>query len=203
MDEQQTIRLAQKGDLAAFNRLVLAYQGLAFNVAYRIIGDTEGASDACQEAFISAFKNLKAYRGGVFKSWLMRIVTNSSYDQMRYKMRRPAASLENSAEDPYDSLQLVSKDESPEEHALRRELSRALQDCIERLPGEYRPALVLCDVQDFSYEEIAEITGVSLGTVKSRLSRARSRMRDCLSLKGELLPQYLRLTNRADRSEEF
>ncbi|MFQ5612959.1 MAG: sigma-70 family RNA polymerase sigma factor [Anaerolineae bacterium] len=193
MDELQAIKAAQQGDLAAFNRLVLAYQNLAFNVAFRLMSDADGAADACQEAFIKAFKAINQYRGGSFKTWLMRIVTNTCYDQMRYRQRRPASSLEETMENPDYQVKLVNGRERPEEYALRQELNGLLQTAIDSLPDDQRTVLVLSDVQGFSYQEIAEITGEALGTVKSRLSRARRKMRDYLVQQEELLPAQYRL----------
>ena len=196
MDETQAIQAAQEGDLAAFNRLVMAYQGLAYNVAFRIVGDADASADACQEAFISAFKGIQKFRGGSFKSWIMRIVTNACYDQLRYKGRRPADSLEAVAEDSENSPRLINGRERPEEYALRNELNELIQQGIGSLPPDQRTVLVLSDVQGFAYQEIADITGVSLGTVKSRLSRARSKLRDYLVEYQELLPAQYRLGSR-------
>jgi len=195
MDESQAIQAAQKGDLAAFNRLVMSHQGVAYNVAYRILGDADAAADACQEAFLSAFKGIGKFRGGSFRSWILRIVTNACYDQLRYQRRRPANSLEEVSENPNYSPHLVNGRERPEEYALRQELSQVIQVGIETLPPDQRTVLVLSDVQGFSYQEIAEITGVSLGTVKSRLSRARAKLRDYLVARQELLPTRYRLTS--------
>lgn len=195
MDESQAIQAAQKGDLASFNRLVMAYQGMAYNVAFRIVGDADAAADACQEAFISAYKGIRKFRGGSFKSWILRIVTNACYDQLRYKGRRPANSLEEVAENPDYSPRLVNGRERPEDYALRQELNDVLQEGIKSLPADQRTVLVLSDVQGFAYQEIADITGVSLGTVKSRLSRARTKLRDYLVAHQELLPSQYRLSS--------
>ena len=193
MDEAQAIRAAQQGELAAFNRLVLAYQNLAYNVAYRILGDGDAAADVCQDAFLSAFKGIKRFRGGSFKSWMLRIVTNACYDHLRYQARRPATSLEGMSEDPDYAPGLVSDQEAPEDYALRRELSNIIQQGIQTLAPDQRMAVVLSDVQGFSYQEIADMTGVAVGTVKSRLSRARARLRDLLMDHQELLPARFRL----------
>jgi RNA polymerase sigma-70 factor (ECF subfamily) len=193
MDEAQIIQQAQQGSIAAFNRLVMTYQGMAYNVAYRVIGTQEGAADACQDAFLKAFKSMRQYRGGSFKSWLMRIITNTCYDQLRYKKRRPSDSLEalmeNSGAEP---VSMTSSTERPEDNVMRRELNDMLQQGINQLPEDQRIVLILNDVQDFSYQEISEITGQPLGTVKSRLSRARGRLRDFLR-EQELLPGQYRL----------
>jgi RNA polymerase sigma-70 factor (ECF subfamily) len=193
MDEAQSIQQAQQGSIAAFNRLVMAYQGTAYNVAYRVMGDADAAADACQDAFIKAYKALGQFRGGSFKSWLMRIVTNTCYDQLRYKSRRPANSLEDITDTPGpDSPKLVNGAERPEEWVLRGELAHMLQQGINLLPEDQRVVLVLNDIQGFSYQEIAAIIEQPLGTVKSRLSRARQRLRDFLQQQ-ELLPGQYRL----------
>jgi RNA polymerase sigma-70 factor (ECF subfamily) len=198
MDEPALIHEAQRGDLNAFNRLVMEYQSIVFNVAYRIMGDGDSAGDAAQEAFISAYKNLHGYRGGSFKGWLLRIVTNACYDELRRRKRRPAASLEalavvETGPDAEGDAQLSSDIESPEHHAERAELGGAIQGCLDDLPDDQRLAVVLCDIQEMDYSEIAAIMGTALGTVKSRIARARLKLRDCLHHHPELLPASYRL----------
>jgi len=196
MGEKALIDAARRGGVGSFNQLVLNYQSMAYNLAYRILGNRDAAADATQDAFLSAFKAIGKFRGGSFKAWLLRIVTNACYDQLRFKQRRPAVSLDallvlESA--PVQSL--TDPGESPEEYAVRQELNKAIQVGIGTLPSEQRIALVLSDVQGLSYQEIAEVTGASLGTVKSRLSRARSKLRDFLLEQRELLPSQYRLKN--------
>ncbi len=198
MDEPALISDAQHGDLEAFNRLVLAYQAQVYNLAYRIMGEGEAAADATQEAFISAYKHINYYRGGSFRAWLLRIVTNACYDELRRRKRRPVASLEAlsvAPEGPEAEAEaaLTAHEESPAEHAERRELALAIQGCLSALPAEMRVVAVLADVQGLDYAEIAATTGLALGTVKSRLSRARARLRDCLQGARELLPAVYRL----------
>lgn len=193
MDEQALIRAARKGDLAAFNKLVLSYQSLAYNLSYRILGNSEAAADATQDAFVKAFRNLKQYRGGSFKAWLLRIVTNVCYDQLRSLQRRPTNSLDDMLVDPDHAGQLTDHGERPTEYALRQELAHVLQQGIEQLPAEQRMVLILSDVEGLSYEEISQVMATSLGTVKSRLSRARAKMRDYLQERQELLPSRYRL----------
>jgi RNA polymerase sigma-70 factor (ECF subfamily) len=196
MDEKALIDAARQGDVGSFNRLVLSYQSMVYNLAYRILGDRHAASDATQDALISAFKAIGKFRGGSFKSWLLRIVTNACYDQLRRKQRRPTASLDALLVlDPAPVQSFTTAQESPEEHAMRQELSKVIQVGIGTLPSEQRVTLVLSDIQGFSYQEIAEITDVALGTVKSRLSRARGKLRDFLLEQGELLPSRYRLKN--------
>jgi RNA polymerase sigma-70 factor (ECF subfamily) len=195
-DEQTLIHAAQRGELDAFNELVLRYQNQVFNVAYRIMGDSASASDATQEAFISAYKAINSYRGGSFKGWLMRIVTNACYDELRRRQRRPTSSLDALyVTDAAPAENLMNEAEEPEAYAQRQDLNKALHAGLQTLPPEQRTALVLSDIQGYSYQEIADISDVSLGTVKSRISRARAKMRDFMLQQGELLPNMYRLQN--------
>lgn len=200
VDEERMIELAQQGDLTAFNRLVLAYQGPVYNVALRVLGDPAGAEDAAQEAFISAYQAIGKFRGGSFKAWLMRIVTNACYDELRRQKRRPQTPLEelNPLDDPQevDSAGVLEADvEGPEEAADRAELAAAIRGCLQGLPLEFRMVAILVDVQGYNYKEAAQAIKKPLGTVKSRLARARERLQECLSAYWELLPADLRLEN--------
>jgi RNA polymerase sigma-70 factor (ECF subfamily) len=196
MDEIRIIKEAQKGSLAAFNQLIMAYQGTAYNVAYRVIGNSEAAADACQDAFLKAYRAIQQYQGGSFKGWLLRIVTNTCYDHIRYKSRRPATSLEDLTENPDDHAEtLISEEERPEDQVLRGELNDLIQLGINQLPEDQRIVLVLSDVQGLAYQEIAEIIDQPLGTIKSRLSRGRQRLRDFLLTQQELLPSQYRLSH--------
>jgi len=192
-DKASLIADAQKGKVDAFNELVLAYQHQVYNLAYRIIGDPASAADATQDAFISAYQSLSRFRGGSFKSYLLRIVTNRCYDELRRRKRRPVTSFEDVEIDEDANPMLVNGGENPEEYAERQEMADVIQAGIETLPPDQRVALVLSDVQGMSYQEIAEVTEVALGTVKSRLARARSKLRDYLRDSGELLPPRYRL----------
>ena len=202
MDEVGLIQAAQQGDLTAFNRLVLAYQDLVYNQAYRMMGETEAADDATQDAFISAYKHIRSYRGGSFKSWLLRIVTNACYDELRRRKRRPTQPLESLDPENNEEMEsarwMVDPGESPEEALERVELDRALQHCLDGLPDDFRTIVVLVDIQGMDYTEAAEVIKTPLGTVKSRLARARLRMRDCLQGVWELLPAAFRLVEERD-----
>ncbi len=191
MTEAETIKAAQNGNLAAFNRLVMTYQGLAFNVAARVMGDADAAADATQDAFIKAFKAIKQYRGGSFKSWLMRIVSNTCYDRLRYEQRRPHEPLEPEDGESDHAPHLLDPADPPETQVEQHEMAQMIQHAINQLPPDQRLILVLSDVEGFSYQEIAETTNLALGTVKSRLSRARTRLRDILRGQ-ELLPAQYR-----------
>lgn len=199
MNEIALIHSAQEGDVEAFNELVLIYQDLAYSVAYRIMRD-EIAADITQNAFISAFQKLEQFQGGNFKAWMMRIVTNACYDELRRQKRRPTSSLDDMQDDT-DGLDLVdeahvsfmSQTDNPETAVQRNELQAMIEACIEALNDHHRIVIVLADVEQYSYEEVADIAHISLGTVKSRLSRARANLRDCLRNKEELLPDQYRL----------
>jgi RNA polymerase sigma-70 factor (ECF subfamily) len=200
MDPQALIAAARRGDVQAFNQLILTYQGMAYNLAYRILGDGEAAADVTQEAFLKAFQNLRGYRGGSFRAWLLRIVTNACYDYLRSRQRRPSDSLEALLEEsPDHSLLMREEGESPDDYVLRAELSDVIQAGIATLPPDQRTVLVLSDILGFSYQEIAEIASLNLGTVKSRLSRARERLRTFLLEHEELLPAPYRLGSEQGR----
>jgi RNA polymerase sigma-70 factor, ECF subfamily len=195
MDEAALITAAQQGDIAAFNNLVLTYQDLVYNQAYRMMGEPEYAADATQEAFISAYRNLRSYRGGSFRAWLLRIVTNACYDELRRRQRRPTTSLEpidDVGEEIESPHWLADPGETPEDSLERAELGTAIQNCLDDLPLDFRSAVILVDIQGMDYSEAAQAVGKPVGTIKSRLARARSRLRDCLQGFGELLPAVFR-----------
>lgn len=150
-----------------------------------------------QEAFISAYKALNRFDGSNFKAWLLRIATNACYDELRRYKRRPQSSLDDLTSENESFAFLRSPEEGPEQHQQRVELVRAIENCLQGLPDDQRITAVLCDVEGYDYSEIASITKTSLGTVKSRMSRARSKLRDCLQGFGELLPRQYRLDNNA------
>lgn len=196
MDESSLIQSAQGGDLDSFNSLVLHYQDALFNTALRILGDEDLAADATQEAFISAFRGLKSFRGGSFKAWLMRTVTNACYDELRRQKRRPTTPLEPETGDgdEVDSARwLADPGMTPAERAEADELEHAIQHCLEALPTDFRAVVVLADIQGLDYTEVAAASRVPLGTIKSRLARARLRLRECLRGFEELLPSAFRL----------
>ncbi len=201
MDEAALIRLARQGDLDAFNRLVLAYQDMVFNQAIRMINEPDMAEDAAQDAFIIAYRKLHTYHGGSFKAWLLRIVTNLCYDELRRRKRRPTTPLEpvDQDDEEIESPRWISDDsESPEDAAVRAELGRALQACLDELPADFRAIVTLVDIQGLDYSEAAQAIGSPLGTVKSRLARARTRLRDCLQGFWELLPPSFRLEQESE-----
>ena len=196
MDELALIQTAQHGDLDSFNTLVLHYQDMVFHTALRILGDEDLAADASQEAFISAFRSINSFRGGSFKAWLMRTVTNACYDELRRQKRRPTTPLEPDTPDgeEMDSPRwLADTNMTPAEKSEADELEHAIQHCLDALPTEFRTVVVLADIQGMDYSEVAISVRVPLGTIKSRLARARLRLRECLRGYEELLPSSFRL----------
>jgi RNA polymerase sigma factor (sigma-70 family) len=194
-DENQLIAKSKRGDVNSFNVLVLRYQDYIYSVTYRIMGEGEGAADAAQETFLTAYRKLTSFRGGNFKAWLARIATNACYDELRKQKRRPQDYLEEMpGSEMYDEPPVAADAPNPEQEAQRADLNRALQACISGLSIDQRMVLVLSDVEGLSYQEVADNVGAELGTVKSRLSRARLAMRRCLQSVQELLPGEYRLT---------
>lgn len=200
---EHALKAAQRGEVAAFNTLVEAYQRQVFNICYRTLGNIEDAADATQEALLSAYRGLKTFNGPAagLRSWLLRIAVNQCYDQLRRQRRRPVDSLDAPGPRELDqdigaAERVVDPSPGPEQSSLSAETARQVQDAIDRLPADQRLTVVLCDVQGLSYDEAARIMSVELGTVKSRLSRARSQLRVMLVEKGELPTGVARLQER-------
>jgi|TARA_B100000959_G_scaffold287489_1_gene372774 RNA polymerase sigma-70 factor (ECF subfamily) len=190
-DEQRLIQLTRDGDYDAFNRLVIEYQDAVFAVVLRTVRNRAAAEDITQDAFISAFRKISSYRGGIFRAWLFRIAKNSSLDYLRKVARRSEKSID---EDIVYFAEIVKDDtQDPVADALNSELARLIEHCMGSLSEDHRFAMVMIDVEGYQYDEAAESARVSIGTVKSRLNRARARMRDCVQQEPELLPTSLRL----------
>jgi RNA polymerase sigma-70 factor (ECF subfamily) len=185
-EEARYIDAARRGDLPAFNWLVLRYQTRVYNLCLRMLSDPDAAADATQETFISAYKAIGRFKGGMFRSWVLRIASNACLDMLRSQRRHPTMSLDSAPpgqdEEEVEPLQVADLDNSvnPEASALNQEVAQAIQDALGALPDDQRIAIVLVDVQGLSYEEAAEITASNLGTIKSRINRARTRLRDTL-----------------------
>ena len=174
------MRRAQDGDLTAFNELVTRHERAVFSVAMRLLRDIALAEDATQDAFVRAWSALDSFRGGLVRPWLLRIATNRSYDMLRSQNRRPARSLDAELFESEPEWTTQASHEAPEAFASRSELAGLLETALANLPEDQRVAIVLSDVQGYPYDEIAHITGVAVGTVKSRISRGRSALRDTL-----------------------
>ncbi len=189
MSEDAWVAAARRGDLEAFNRLVLAHQDQAYRVAYRLLGDPDAAADATQDAFLKAYRHIGRFKDGSFRAWLLRIVTNTCYDYLRRRRRRPTVSLDASLEaDGPGEASAWLRDEHPSRdpagYAERRALAAAIERCLDDLPPDFRAVAVLVDVEGLDYATAAQALGLPVGTVKSRLARARRRLRDCLRAAG-------------------
>ena len=183
-DEAAVIARAAGGDRTAFAQLMEHYQSACYGLAWRLLGDADQAADATQEAFIHAYRAMKSYRGGVFRSWLLRITANASYDILRRQQRRPAGPLPD-PDDGAPELPDVAA-VNPVAEATKSELYRHLERALQRLPPDQRTAIVLCDVYGMDYNEVAAMTDSALGTVKSRIHRGRLRLRELLAEHREL-----------------
>lgn len=182
--------------MEAFNALALSHQDMLYRVALRIVHDECIAEDALQEAMIHAFRHIRSFRGGNFKSWLARVTVNASYDELRRGKRHLGLPLEQFTS---EGEQIESPDwmrdtgPGPEERAETSELRRALNQCIRSLVPDYRLMVILVDMEGMSYEEAAQVARVPVGTVKSRLARARMQIRKSLQSYRSLLPAFYQL----------
>jgi RNA polymerase sigma-70 factor (ECF subfamily) len=189
----------RSGSSYCYNCIIESYQAQAYNLARRLLNDWALAEDAVQESFVSGYRAFSQFRGENLKAWVMRIVANTCRDMLRSRRARPTVSLDpnpTDADDPRPSaVDLPSSEESPEDFAERNELRRTIEQGLASLSEERRLTVLLVDVQGMSYEEVAQIMDCSLGTVKSRISRARAELRDFLRGTGELLPSQFRQNN--------
>jgi RNA polymerase sigma-70 factor, ECF subfamily len=178
-DEGALARLALSGDLDAFNQLVLAHQDMAYNHAYALLGDSDLAEDAVQESFIKAFQAMNSYRGGSFRGWLLKIVTNSAYDTLRRSRRHPTQPLfpeDYNGQEIESPAWLADPNASVQETVERNELSKCVYKALDNLPDIYRSTLTLIDINELDYKEAAQALKIPIGTLKSRLARARLQM---------------------------
>ena len=169
---------ARDGSLDAFNSLVECYQDHLFALVARMVPDRDQAGDAVQEAFFSAYRNMRSFRGGSVRSWLSRIAINAAMDQQRLKKRRPVAAVPRAR--GRELAAACRPEDDPVRTAMHGERSRVLAAALAAITPDQRYAIVLFDVEGYDYAEIAELTGVSLGTVKSRIHRGRLALRDRL-----------------------
>ncbi len=184
-NETQLVAAAQRGDLEAFNCLVLAYQDIVYRQAFWMMTEREAAEDAAQEAFIRAYQNIHTVYGTTFKSWLLRITTNVCIDMLRRLKKRPTTSLEPTDEDGEEiesASWMIAPGQSTEAAIEGREMMDTVHDCLARLQPDYRAAIILVDVQEMDYQAAARAMGICMGTFKSRLARARLQMRNELTL---------------------
>lgn len=189
LEEKQLIERSRRGDVAAFDKLVRRYERTVYNVAYRLSGSHDDAADIAQEAFVRAWNNLKSFRGEAqFSTWIHRIVTNVFLDDRKKKRSRPTTSLDESVDLDENTVTRQFEDSAPGPEALMEgeERRMILEKAIHTLPEAQRVMIVMYHNQGLAYEEIAELTQLPIGTVKSRLNRARLALRDRLGKVAEL-----------------
>lgn len=194
--ENSLILSAQRGDMQAFNALILSHQDMLYRIALRIVHDECIAEDALQEAMIHAFRHLRTFRGGNFKSWLARVTVNASYDELRRGKRHQGTPLElftSDGEEVESPDWMRDPAAGPEDRAEMSELQMALHRCIRSLMPDYRLMVILVDMEGMSYEEAAQVTRVPVGTVKSRLARARMQLQKSLQKYRGLLPSVYQM----------
>lgn len=175
---------AKTGNPAAFEELISSYEKLIFNASYRMMGNTQDAEDISQEVIIKVYKNLAACKSAAaFKSWLFRIINNSCIDEMRRRKGKTALSLDASQNDgeSYIENPVLRDDITPESEYLRKDTNKKIQQAIDNLPPDYKAVIVMRDINGMSYEEIAEVLALSMGTVKSRIARGRKKLMLALS----------------------
>ncbi len=190
MNEGLLLEKAKKGDVEAFEELIAGYQKRVFNIALKMIGNHEDASELAQETFIRVFKSIGKFKEeSLFSTWIYRIATNICLDELRRRKGRKEVSLDEDIklENGDVSRQIEDTGPSPEAIAERNELRRKVNDAIGLLTEEHRLVIIMRDIQGFSYEEIAKITGCPEGTVKSRINRARQSLKQLLKDRVELL----------------
>jgi len=192
--DEQLVSLSKDGNIDAFNSLVLRYETPVFNLCYRLLGQRQAAEDATQEAFISAFRSIRRFSGGNFRSWLFRIAANESKDEIRRRSRKDLAiSLDGGPGEDDTGIDAPDHSDGPDASAERTELGNLLQEALASLPFDQREAIVLVDYFDFRYDEAATAVNASVGTVKSRIHRGRERLREYIRARPELFSPYRRL----------
>lgn len=181
--EENFVKMASNGDLDAFNQLVLMYQDLAYHYAYALLRDAALAQDAAQDSFIRGFQNIAGFRGGAFRAWILKIVKNSAYDALRRLKRHPVQSLfpEDENGDEMESPAWITDTTAfVEDTVEQKEFSENLYQLLDELPDVFRTVLTLVDIYELDYAEAASALNVPIGTVKSRLARARLQMSEKL-----------------------
>jgi len=180
LNERELIHRAKQGDMLAFEELILQHEKIVYNLALRMMNHSEDAKDISQEVFLKAYRSLSNFdERSAFSTWLYRITHNTCIDEMRRRKGKQSYSLEEELENEEGSMQRQIADEgdTPEESLLREEQKSEILQALDTLTEEHKMAIILRDVKGLSYEEIAEIQELSLGTVKSRISRARNQLK--------------------------
>lgn len=203
--DELLVERAKKGEVEAFEQLISQHQKTVYNIAYRLTGNHEDASDVAQEAFIRAYSSLADFRGdSSFATWLYRIVNNACLDELRKRKRQRLTYIDEAVtlDDGEMGRQIADTADGPEQALERVEVQRAVQESINQLDDEYRVVLVMRDIQGHSYNEIADALGINLGTVKSRLNRARNALKEKFGSLELLTPRVV-YSGRRGRSHEL
>lgn len=204
LSDGELILRAQQGDLDAFNHLVGRHQNAVYSVALRYMRSPDLADDVTQDAFLRAWRAIDTFTnhdGIGFRSWLLRIASNRALDVLRARQRRPADSLDAAMDDDESNWAPEDPGETPLQFAERGDLAEQLEWALGKISPDQRMVVILSDIQGHSYDEIAEIVGVAPGTVKSRLHRARTRLREILLEAGELSGPGHRLESDGERDQ--
>ena len=187
-NEQKLIERASGGDPAAFNQLMAMHEKRMYAVALRMFANREDAQDCLQEAMLRIYRAIGGFKGqSSFSTWVYRITMNTCLDELRRKKNRPSTSLDNLLDQGWSPS---DGDNAPERRAIQSETSKTLAGAIRELPEDMRSAIVLRDLQGYSYDEIAQMLDVNVGTIKSRISRGREKLREKLSKKAELFDTH-------------
>ncbi|NLM12933.1 MAG: sigma-70 family RNA polymerase sigma factor [Epulopiscium sp.] len=203
MDEIRLVSSAKKGNIAAFEQLIKAHETKIYNIAYRMFHNEEDAKDISQEIFIKVFENIEKFKGNSsFSTWLYRIATNTCIDELRRRKGKETYSIDEEIETNEGSMKREYSDikPGPEEVAINKEVRHQIQNAMNHLSEEHKTALILRDLQGFEYGEISKILDCSLGTVKSRISRARRQLIELL-IKQEPFEYKHRLKDRKEGSK--
>ena len=188
LSEQDQVREAMAGDGQAFEQLMRAHEGRMYAVSLRMCGNREDALDCTQEAMLRIYRAMKSFKGqSSFATWVYRITMNTCLDELRRRKVRVSSSLDAMLDTGFSP---TDEEDTPERHAVASEQRRALDQAIASLPEDMRAAIVLRDVQGFTYEEIATILAANVGTIKSRISRGREKLREMLLRQPELFGRY-------------
>lgn len=195
------IKSALNGDISAFEELIIQYEKKVYNVALRVLKNPDDAMDISQEVFIKIYKNLDKFDGKAsFSTWLYRITTNTCIDELRKRKGKETYSIDNDIENEEGSYkrEFVDNSPTPEEQTIIKESGNEIIKAMENLSDEHRTIIILRDIEGLSYNEIADITGVSIGTVKSRISRARLSLKNIIKNREQ---KYIKVVNINERRE--
>ena len=188
MDEEMLIRRAARGDAQAFNELMAAQERRMYAVALRMFGAKEDAEDCMQEAMLRIYRAIGSFKAqSSFSTWVYRVTMNTCLDELRRRKNRPNTSLDGLLDAGWSP---ADERDTPEQHAVRAEAREGIQRFIQELPEDMRAAVVLRDIQGLSYEAIAQALNANVGTIKSRISRGREKLREKIQAQSELFDRY-------------